>query len=71
MPVLIVPVAFPVTDAPTLRFVDHCLSHWNDFSVCSDEHVAFMKHLVSNIFHLPHGAPLFGILFEVLRPSTR
>jgi hypothetical protein len=65
MPVHVVPVDFPVTDAPTLRFVGHCVSHWNDLTVCSDEHVAFMKHLVRSIFHFPGGAPLVGILFEV------
>ncbi len=65
MPVLVVPVAFPISDAPTLRFVDHCLTHWNDLALCSEEQVAFMKNLTRTIFHLPDGAPLFGILFEV------
>jgi hypothetical protein len=65
MPVHTVPVDFAIRDAATLRFVDHCLWHWNDFALCSDAHVAFMKHLARSIFNMPPDTPLVGILFEV------
>jgi len=60
-----IPVDFPITDAPTLQFVDHCMQNWNDFALCSDAHVAYMKHLTCLIFNLPIDSQLIGILFEV------
>jgi hypothetical protein len=65
MPVLVVPVTFPFTDAPTLHFVNHCLTNWNDLSLCSEQQVEYMKHLIRIIFNLPNGTQMYGILFEV------
>ena len=65
MPIHIVPVDFPALDPTTLRFVGHCLQNWNNFALCSDAHVAFMKHLACFIFNLPAATQLIGILFEV------
>lgn len=65
MPIHTTPIDFPIQDATTLRFVGHCTQHWNNFALCSDAHVAFMKHLACYIFNLPAATQLIGILFEV------
>ena len=70
MPIHTVPIEFLIRDAPTLRFVDHCMQHWNNFALCSDAHVAFMKHLGCFIFNLPVNTQLIGILFEVWLHSS-
>jgi hypothetical protein len=64
MPIHTTPVEFSVRDGPTLLFMDHCMTHWKDVVVCTDAHVAFMKHLVRSIFHLNHAMPLVGICFD-------
>ena len=63
MPIHTVPVAFPTPDPMVLNFIEHCMEHWRDVDVCTDAHVALMKHLVRSIFGLPYGAPLVGISF--------
>ena len=69
MPIHTTPIDFPIQDATTLRFVGHCTQHWNNFALCSDAHVAFMKHLACYIFNLPAATQLIGILFEVFSCS--
>ena len=69
MPIHTTLIDFPIHDPTTLRFVGHCTQHWNNFTLCSDAHVAFMKHLACFIFNLPAATQLIGILFEVFCPA--
>jgi len=64
MPIHTTPVEFSIRDPPTLLFMEHCLEHWKDVDVCTDAHVAFMKHLVRILFRLPHAMDLVGIRFD-------
>ena len=64
MPIHTAPIAFHVSDPPTLRFMAHCVEHWRNVDVCTDAHVAFMKHLTRTIFRLPPALPLVGICFS-------
>jgi hypothetical protein len=64
MPIHTTDIAFDIRDQPTLLFIEHCMEHWKDLDVCTDAHVAFMKHLMRTIFGLPHYMELVGIRFE-------
>ena len=64
MPIRITPVAFTFTSVPTIAFFNHCLTHWIDTAVCTDAHVAFIKHLFRNLFGLPMDTALVGIAFD-------
>lgn len=64
MPIHTAQVAFRIHDPPTLLFMEHCVEHWRNVDVCTDAHVAFMKHLTRTIFRLPHATPLVGICFN-------
>ena len=64
MPIYKTNITLRIHDRPTLRFMAHCLTHWRDVDVCTDEHVEAMKTLIRSVFVLPPAMELVGIQFE-------